>query len=417
MTDHYDIIIIGGGMVGAACALALGGSGLRVAVIETRTAQPYDAAAAADLRVSAITQASQRIFAALGVWPTLAARRISPFREMRVWDAAGSGAIHFDSADIGTATLGWIIENQVIQSALWEGLATQSNIEVICPALPVEVSFAEDVARIVLDNGRTLSAHLVVAADGADSRVREMAGIATQGWRYDQQGVVATVTPQRSHQDTAWQRFLPHGPLALLPLGDGRCSIVWSTSPEQAARLLALDEHAFCQELSTASEGVLGEIVATGPRAAFPLRLQHARDYVRPRLALIGDAAHCVHPLAGQGVNLGLLDAAALAEVLLDAQQAGRDIGALKTLRRYERWRKGDNLLMMGVMDGFKRLFGTAWSPLRIARNMGLTFTDNLQPVKNLIMRRAMGLEGDLPRLASIAPRAAASPSIGCSLG
>jgi len=400
MTDHYDIIIVGGGMVGAASALALGGSGLRVAVIEARAAQPYDAGADADLRVSAITQASQRIFTALGVWQTMAARRISPFREMRVWDAAGSGAIHFDSADIGTATLGWIIENQIIQSALWEGLAAQSNIEVICPALPVEVSLAEDVARLVLDNGRMLNARLIVAADGADSRVREMAGIATQGWRYDQQGVVATVTPQRSHQDTAWQRFLPDGPLALLPLGNGRCSIVWSTSPAQAERLLALDEDAFCQELSVASEGMLGDIVATGPRAAFPLRLQHARDYVRPRLALIGDAAHCVHPLAGQGVNLGLLDAAALAEVLLDARQAGRDIGVLKTLRRYERWRKGDNLLMMGVMDGFKRLFGAAWSPVRLVRNAGLTFTDNMQPVKNLIMRRAMGLAGDLPRLA-----------------
>ena len=400
MIDHYDIIIVGGGMVGAACGLALGGSGLRVAVVEARAAQPYDAAAPTDLRVSAITQASQRIFAALDVWPTIAARRISAFREMRVWDAAGSGAIHFDSADIGTATLGWIIENQVIQSALWEGLATQNNIEVLCPALPVDVSFDEGAARVVLDDGRTLSTQLLVAADGADSRVREMAGIATQGWQYDQQGVVATVTPQRSHQDTARQRFLPEGPLALLPLGDGRCSIVWSTAPEQAERLLALDETAFCHELSVASDGVLGEILATGPRAAFPLRLQHARDYVRPRLALIGDAAHCVHPLAGQGVNLGLLDAAALAEVLLDARQAGRDIGVLKTLRRYERWRKGDNLLMMGIMDGFKRLFGATWSPLRYARNAGLNLTDHLQPVKNLIMRRAMGLEGDLPRLA-----------------
>ncbi len=284
------------------------------------------------------------------------------------------------------------------------GLAAYTNIEVICPAVPAELSLAEDTAGMVLDSGRTLSARLIVAADGADSRVRAMAGIATQGWRYDQQGVVATVTPQRSHRDTAWQRFLPEGPLAFLPLGEGRCSIVWSTSPAQAARLLALDEGAFCKELSSASEGVMGDIVASGPRAAFPLRLQHARDYVRPRLALIGDAAHCVHPLAGQGVNLGLLDAAALAEVLRDAQLAGRDIGALKTLRRYERWRKGDNLLMMGVMDGFKRLFGTAWSPLRLARNAGLSFTDRLQPVKDFIMRRAMGLEGDLPRLAAVAP-------------
>lgn len=400
MTDEFDVVIVGGGMVGAACARALGGSGLRVAVVEARTPPPYQSAAPTDLRVSAITQASQRIFAALDVWPVIATRGISPFRQMRVWDASGSGAIHFDSADIGTATLGWIIENQVIQSALWEAVQAETNIEVISPALPVEIWFDPDAAHLLLDNGRHMHARLIVAADGADSKVREMAGIATQGWHYDQQGVVATVTSQHSHQDTAWQRFLPDGPLALLPLTENRCSIVWSTTPSEAERLLALEADAFCQELTEASAGALGAILNTGPRAAFPLRLQHARDYVRPRLALIGDAAHCVHPLAGQGVNLGLLDAAALAEVVLDARQAGRDIGAFKTLRRYERWRKGDNLLMMGVMDGFKRLFGAEWTPVSVARNAGLTLTNSMQPVKNLIMRRAMGLEGDLPRLA-----------------
>lgn len=398
--DPYDIVIVGGGMVGAALACALTDSPLRIALVESRAPQPYRAEALPDLRVSAITQASQRIFAALNVWPIIAARRISPFREMEVWDAAGAGSIHFDSADIGAATLGWIIENQVIQSALWESLQAQANVTVICPALVQNVSFDAERASLTLDNAQQLSARLVVAADGADSSLRALAGITTQGWSYDQQGVVATVTPQHPHRDCARQRFLQDGPLALLPLAENRCSIVWSTSLPHAEQLLALDDSAFCQALTVASGGVLGAMLATGPRAAFPLRLQHAHDYVRPRLALIGDAAHCIHPLAGQGVNLGLQDAAALAEVLLDAAQVGRDIGGLKTLRRYERWRKGDNLLMMGVMDGFKRLFGTEWSVVRLARNAGLTVTDNLQSVKNLIMRRAMGLEGDLPRLA-----------------
>lgn len=398
--EEYDIVIVGGGIVGAAFACALADSPLRLALVEARAPQPYRTETLPDLRVSAITQASQHIFAALDVWPTVATRRISPFREMAVWDAAGAGHIHFDSADIGAPTLGWIIENQVIQTALWERLQAQTNITVICPAALQTVVFDAAQARLILNTGQQISARLAVAADGADSVLRTRAGIKTRGWSYAQQGVVATVTPQRPHGDCARQRFLADGPLALLPLVDNRCSIVWSTSWAHAERLLALDDAAFCQELTAASGGVLGEMLATGPRAAFPLRLQHAQDYVRPRLALIGDAAHCIHPLAGQGVNLGLQDAAALAEVLLGAVQAGRDIGGLKTLRRYERWRKGDNLLMMGVMDGFKRLFGTDWSAARLARNRGLNATDKLQPVKNFIMRRAMGLAGDLPRLA-----------------
>ena len=403
MIDQFDIIIVGGGMVGAALAAALGDSDLRVALIEARAPQPFQSQDEVDLRVSAITQASQRIFAALGAWDAMRAQRISPFREMHVWDAAGSGAIHFDSADIGTDTLGWIIENRIIQAALWTRVQAHANVEVICPALPVSLMFEHDVVRIELDHGRTLTARLAVGADGAQSRVRGLAGIETQGWTYDQQALVATVTPERSHRATAWQRFLPGGPLALLPLADGRCSIVWSTAPSEAERLLALDEPAFLEELTQASESTLGRMLRCGPRAAFPLRLLHAREYVRPRLALIGDAAHCVHPLAGQGVNLGLLDAATLAEVLLDAQRAGRDVGALATLRRYERWRKGENLLMLGVMDGFKRLFGVRSGPVPWVRNLGLALTDRIQPAKNLIMRRAMGLEGDLTKLARIA--------------
>jgi len=215
--------------------------------------------------------------------------------------------------------------------------------------------------------------------------------------------VVGNVRTAEPHQETAWQRFLPTGPLAFLPLHDGRCSIVWSTTPEQAEALLALDESAFAGALADAFDQRLGSIIEVGPRGAFPLRLQHAHAYVKPGLALIGDAAHVVHPLAGQGVNLGLLDTATLAEVILDALDAGRDFASFKTLRRYERWRKGDNLLMLGVMDGFKRLFGNSLPPVRLLRNAGLNLTDAAGPLKNLIARRAMGLEGDLPRLARAA--------------
>jgi 2-octaprenylphenol hydroxylase len=253
---------------------------------------------------------------------------------------------------------------------------------------------------VTLEDGREIQARLLVAADGANSRVRGLAGIPVRGWGYDQNAVVATVRPERPNRDTAWQRFMPSGPLAFLPINDGRCSIVWSTSPEQAQQLLALEPEAFCEALGGASDYVLGEILETGPRASFPLRLQHATHYVQPGLALVGDAAHAIHPLAGQGVNLGFLDAATLAEVLTEARRASRDIGSHGVLRRYERTRKGDNLMMLAAMDGFKRLFGNDLAPLRLLRNLGLRLTDSADPVKQLIMRRALGMLGEQPRLA-----------------
>jgi 2-octaprenylphenol hydroxylase len=321
---------------------------------------------------------------------------------MRVWDAGGSGAIHFDSADIGERDLGHIIENRVIQAALWERMAECHTIERFCPALPAGLVLGAEFATMAVEGHGDLCARLVVAADGARSAVRQMAGIATQGWRYDQTAVVATVTTERHHRFTAWQRFLPTGPVAFLPLHDGRSSIVWSTTPEQAAELMEMDEAAFLAALQRAFGDTLGHMQAAEGRGAFPLRLQHAVDYVKPRLALVGDAAHTIHPLAGQGVNLGLLDAAALAEVLLDAVCARKEVGSYGVLRRYERWRKGENLLMMAAMDGFKRLFGSRLAPLRWARNLGLTVADRSGPVKAMAIRRAMGLAGDLPKLALV---------------
>jgi 2-octaprenylphenol hydroxylase len=402
MSQHYDydVVIAGGGMVGAALACALGDSPLQVALVEGTPLDQVRPTAAMDVRVSAISRASQRLFAAVGAWEAMTAWRVSPFREMRVWDAAGSGQIHFDSATLGEPLLGWIIENRVIQTALLERAQGLANVELLCPNTLSLASLRDGGVHLQLQQGGERWTRLLVGADGARSPVRLWAGIDSGGWGYGQQAVVANVATGQPHVETAWQRFLPTGPLAFLPLADGRCSIVWSTTSAQANHLLALDEAGFALELAEAFDWRLGAITGVGPRAAFPLYLQYAQSYVKPNVALIGDAAHVVHPLAGQGVNLGLLDAAALAEVLLDAVAAGQEVGALRVLRRYERWRRGENLLMLGVMDGFKRLFGTGLAPVRWLRNWGLSLTDAAEPVKNLLARRAMGLSGDLPRLA-----------------
>ncbi len=402
MNTDYDLIISGGGMVGAMLVCALGQTDLNIALLEGTPLERIQPNTKLDYRVSAINRASQRIFAAVGAWENMTAWRVSPFRAMQVWDAAGSGQIHFDSADLGEPLLGWIIENRVIQAALLERAQQLPAVTLRCPAA---LESAEPLTenggwQVQLTDGCVLTTRLLVGADGAQSKVRRLADIDASGWDYDQQAVVANVRTAEPHQETAWQRFLPAGPLAFLPLADGRCSIVWSTAPETADELLARDEADFARMLADAFDRRLGEIVEVGPRSAFPLRLQHARAYVKPGLALIGDAAHVVHPLAGQGVNLGLLDAATLAEVILDALATGHDFSSIKTLRRYERRRKGDNLLMLGVMDGFKRLFGNTLPPVRLLRNLGLNLTDAIGPLKNGIARRAMGLDGDLPRLA-----------------
>ncbi len=400
-STDYDLIIAGGGMVGSALACALAESELRIAVLEGLPLDRIRPGDELDSRVSAISRASQRIFAAIGAWDGMTAWRVSPFRDMRVWDASGFGQIHFDSATIGEPLLGWIIENRVIQFALLERLRQLPTVDLLCPAALDTAQRSDDgIWTVRLNEGRELTTRLLVGADGAQSKVRQLAAIETGGWNYDQSAVVCNVRSAEPHQATAWQRFLPTGPLAFLPLHDGRCSIVWATTPEQADELLALSDFEFARALATAFDRRLGSIIEVGLRAAFPLRLQHTHAYVKPGLALIGDAAHVVHPLAGQGVNLGLLDAATLAEVILDAIAAGQDFAAFKALRRYERWRKGDNLLMLGVMDGFKRLFGNALPPVRLLRNLGLNLTEAAGPIKNEIARRAMGLAGDLPRLA-----------------
>jgi len=397
-TAEYDVLIAGGGMVGAALACALGEAGFRVAVIETRAPQRDWPPEEISNRVSALTRASEHLLRNLGAWPRILELGATPYTDMHVWDRRALGEIHFDSADIGEPDLGHIAENRAVQLALWERMESTPQIRIHCPAAIRE--YHPETTSVSLEDGSRLKAHLVVAADGARSALRDLAGISVAQRDLGQMAVVSTVRMQLSHHRTAWQRFLPTGPLAFLPVDtQNRCSIVWSTTPEEAERLLALDDDAFRHELAAAGEHRLGEVIEAGPRAAFPLRSQLADRYVEEGLALVGDAAHAIHPLAGQGVNLGFLDAATLAEVLANARAAGRPFGAKATLRRYERARKGENLAVMRAMEGFNQLFSNRLQPLWLLRNLGLRLTDAAGPVKNVLMRRALGFSGERPAL------------------
>ncbi len=384
-----DVLIVGGGVAGLSLAARLGGAGLSVTLVDAREPELTWPAGTVDIRVYAITRASERLFAELGIWPRLKELGVSPFREMRVWDAGGSGAVHFDSAEVGQPYLGHIIEARVIVKALCEALAAMPGVALHWTA-PVQTFTGH--GGVTLDDARVLEGRLLVGADGADSQVRDAAGIHLRQYDYGQRAIVAVVTTERLHKETAWQRFLPTGPLAFLPLADGRSSIVWSAERVEAERLMALDNATFCGALSQAFDLRLGQVIACGERKLFPLRRRHAACYVKPGVALIGDAAHVIHPLAGQGVNLGLGDVRELADVVTDAIRKGRNPGDYAVLRRYERARKGPNLAMMTAMDGFKHLFGVSAQPVRFLRSAGLTIFDAAGPLKHRIMRYAMGL-------------------------
>ena len=400
-----DLIIVGAGMVGSALALALEHSGLEILVVDggPLSVRPFAAEGAFEPRVSALSAASQRILERLGVWDGIAARRVSPYRDMRVWDGSGTGSVHFSAASVHAEVLGHIVENRVVQDALLDRLH-DSQIGLLGSARLEQLRRSGDGWLLTMADGRELRAPLLVAADGANSAVRRLAGCATREWDYLHHAIVTSVRCERAHQATAWQRFTDDGPLAFLPLarqGDEHwCSIVWSTVPAEAERLMALDDEAFRHELGKAFEWRLGQVTAVDPRICIPLRQRHAKRYVESGLALIGDAAHSIHPLAGQGVNLGFLDAAVLAEVLLHALQRGEQANDVRVLSRYERRRMPHNLAMMAAMEGFERLFQADPLPLRLLRNSGLNWVDDLPDAKALFVRRALGLAGDLPALA-----------------
>jgi len=384
---RHEIVVAGGGLVGCAIVCALQQAGFDAALVERGTPpRAYDPSAD-DLRVYAVSPASIRWLTALEVWPQVAARRAGAYRRMQVWSQDPGQALVFDAADLRLAALGYIVENSLLQDALWRRLDAS---RLYTGAAIERLQLDEGGARLGLADGRELQCRLLVAADGVDSQLRELAGIDTVGWAYAQRAIVAHVQTERPHQDTALQRFLRSGPLAFLPLADGRSSIVWSST--DAARLLALDEAAFLAELAGAIQYERGAIQGTTARASFPLRLCHAREYVRDSFALAGDAAHSVHPLAGQGVNLGFADGQALVRTLTEARDAGRDVGSLRTLKRYERARKAENLEMLAVTDGLSRAFDLDLPGWETLRDAGMQAVQRLQPLKQLLARQAAGL-------------------------
>lgn len=400
--SDYDIVVVGAGIAGAALGCALAQSSLRIAVIEAGPVNAGVPAALAgvdgfDSRVSALTVASSRWLAELGVWQGIESGRCRSYRHMSVWDAEGTGSIEFDADEVAAPALGHIVENRLIVAALQAQLARCPGVDVLSPVRLEGIDRDEsDLPQLRLDDGSVVRARLVVGADGALSRVRQWAEFETREWDYGHQALVCTVETTEYHNETAWQRFLPTGPLAFLPLpsaGDHHyCSIVWSAELDLAEELLALDTAAFCQRLGDAFEQRLGPVIGASQRFGFPLRQRHAVHYVQNGIALVGDAAHTIHPLAGQGINLGLQDVAALSRELLAATDRGQSPGDITVLRRYQRQRKGENLAMMAAMDGFRHVFGRQDLPLRWLRNAGLRWVGGSGPLKQQIMKRAMGL-------------------------
>lgn len=403
MKEIFDVVIIGGGMVGAAVACGLGGSALKVAVIEASPPVPFAPEQAHDLRVSALSIASKNILATVGAWEGVVARRVCPFRRMRVWETAGD--TEFCSDDIHYPELGYIVENRVTQLALLERLQAFANIELMCPATIKSIDYAPGrLSEVVLEDGRMLSARLLVAADGGQSRVRQAVGLGVTSWDYDQHALVIYIETAYGQQDITWQRFVPSGPQAFLPLTGHFGSIVWYHSPDEVKRLKALPLAELKDELVAAFPDCLGQVEQVLAATSFPLKRQHAQHYIKAGVALVGDAAHTINPLAGQGVNIGLLDAAALAEVLVGAVKKGQDISDVAVLKRYEQLRRHENLKMMTVMDVFYQVFSNDVLPVRLLRNLGLGLAERVLPAKHIVMRNAMGLAGNLPKLAKAEP-------------
>lgn len=388
----YEVAIVGGGMVGASIACLLAEKGVQVALIDAGDPMASWPKETYDIRVSALTLASMNLFKSMGVWENIEALGEQTMQKMFVWDHFGSGELEIDSADAGEIEMGSIVENRITVMALWQKLKQLKSCQLFT-STPLEGFETDDEGvTISLSDGTNIRAALLVGADGSNSKIRQLSGIGDYGWGYQQKALVATVRPEKSHQLTAWQRFMPEGPLALLPLRDGLISIVWSSKPETTDAYLELSDKDFCDALAEASEQQLGGFELIGERGGFPLKLQFSSDYTQERMVLIGDAIHTIHPLAGQGVNLGLKDAITLADVILQAHQKGRDIASQQVLRRYERKRKGDNLMVMGIMDGFKRLFGADDKLVQTVRSSGMSVVNSSTLIKNQICKYAMGL-------------------------
>jgi 2-octaprenyl-6-methoxyphenol hydroxylase len=403
-----DVAIAGGGLVGASLALALAPLGLKVALVEAVAPGGGDHPSF-DERTTALANGSARIFRSLGVWRHME-REATPIRRIHVSDQGRFGVARIDAAEQGLEALGYVLPNRVMGAALWQGLGTVRGIQVIAPARVLGSELAGDVRVLALEHSGTqqeLRARLVVAADGTRSLIREQAGIAADHWPYAQTAIISTITTQRFHDYVAYERFTADGPIAVLPLSDGRCGIVWTRPPEDAARLLALPDDAFLAELQAAFGFRLGRLLRVGVRSAYELALSRSERHVAERLAIVGNAAQGLHPIAGQGFNLGLRDAASLAEVLADARADGvADVGVAGPLKAYADWRAEDRRRIVAFTDGLVRLFGSPLGVLRGLRSVGLLAFDAFPPAKSAMARLSVGAAGRIPRLARGVPLA-----------
>jgi 2-octaprenyl-6-methoxyphenol hydroxylase len=410
--ETFDLAVVGAGLNGSLLALAAGEAGLRTALID-RVPLASLTEAGFDGRTTAIAYTSQRLFEAVGVWREVAAQA-EPILDIRISDAGHDGRasplfLHFDHREAAedpdsAAPMGWIVENRFLRAAMLRRLAACPAVELVAPAEVVDTERGPHRATLTLQDGRRLETRLVASAEGRSGTMREDAGIGARAWSYDQIAIVLVARHQRPHGGTAQEKFLPGGPFAILPMRDGaegehRSSIVWTERAEIGRRLLELDGARFQAEFARRFGTHLGDVSPMGPRWWFPLGLVHADRYIDERLVLVGDAAHGIHPIAGQGYNLGVRDIAALVEVLIDCKRLGLDVGAADTLERYVRWRRADNLTMVAATDLLNRLFSNDIAPLRLVRDLGLAAVNRVPRLRRFFVRHAMGLEGDLPRL------------------
>jgi 2-octaprenyl-6-methoxyphenol hydroxylase len=420
---RIELAVVGGGLNGLTLGIACASAGLRVAVIDredpaTVQSERFDG------RTSAIAFGSMRVLAGIGVWPSVA-DKAEAIREIRVADNAAPLFLHYDHREIGDEPMGWIVENRDLRRALHARAGKLPNLQLLAPMrvthwndCPLSVVPAKagtqkpevldsrfrgndekSFGELRLEDGTMVRAELIAAADGKNSPLREAAGIKSVSWSYPQIGIVATVRHARPHRGVAVEHFLPAGPFAILPMTGNRSSIVWTERADLAPKLLALGDGAFHAELAARFGDFLGDVSVEGPHWSYPLSFLHAETYVAPRLALVGEAAHVIHPIAGQGLNMGIRDIAALAECLVDGRRLGLDLGDATMLARYERWRRFDNSMLAGVTDGLNRLFSNSVPPVKLARDLGLAAVGAIPPLKHFFMRHAMGMVGDLPRL------------------
>ena len=393
----FDVIIVGGGLIGSALAVALGGAGLRVALVDrldpaTMVDVPFDG------RASAISYASYRALEAIGAWKHLTAGA-QPILDIRISEADSLLFLHYDHREVGDGPLGFMLENRHLRRGLVAAISEIANIKLFAPAELSGLDRSGNTAVARLADGEILRGRLVAAADGRTSPLREAAGIRVRGWSYAQSGIVCTVAHERPHRGVAHERFLPAGPFAILPLTGDRSSLVWTEPSAVADRLIELGDTAFDDEMRDRFGDFLGHVASVGPRWSYPLALHNADTYRARRLALVGDAAHGMHPIAGQGLNLGFRDVAALAEAVIDAARLGLDIGGSDVLSRYETWRRFDSMMLLDVTDGLNRLFSYDIGAVKAARNVGLAAVNRLPPLKRFFVRHAQGTVGKLPRM------------------